>query len=306
MSRRLSTLALALLAPAAAAAEEISFEEIPPVNGNLPALSEEYADRGVHFVGTDDGAVWSGLSAGDPGGWGLEGTNGSAFVGFNGASYALRAFFDAPVRDVRLDAARSLGSRPGDGIVLRGYRGGQMVEELSMVLGDVNAWSTMALAQEVDGIEWVGFGAGTRRHPYGVDNLRWTAEAPAIAAEVDVKPDSARNRVNPFARGVVPVALLGSELLRVDEIDLDSLAFGPLGARAVHAHVEDVDGDGHPDLVSHHRVAETGIGCGDVEACLAGETLGGTPFAGCDAVSTVPSCLRAARPPARAGGGPKR
>jgi hypothetical protein len=286
MSRRTFPLALALLAPLPAGAEEISFDEIPPVNGNLPVLSEEYADRGVHFVASDDGSVWSGLSGGDPGGWGLEGTNGTAFVGFNGASYGLQVVFDAPVREVRLDVARSAGSRAGDGFSLRGYRDGAMVEEVSLVLGDVNVWSTVALAEEVDSLAWVG--VGTRRHPYGVDNLRWTAEAAAIAAEIDVKPGDAQNRVNPHAWGVVPVALLGAGGFDVTQVDRASLGFGPGGAPAVRSQVLDLDADGHADLLTHHRIQATGIRLGDVEACLAGHTLAATPFAGCDAVTTAP------------------
>jgi hypothetical protein len=301
MSRRLLYLALAILGPAAAGAEEISFDEVPPVNDNVPALGDEYAERGVHFAATDDGSVWSGLSGGDPGGWALEGTNGTAFVGFNGTSYGLTASFDAPVRDVAVDVARSAGSRAGDGFVLRGYRGGAMVEEVSVTLGDVNAWSTIQLAEEVDAVAWVGVGTGTRRHPYGVDNLRWTAEAAMIVAEIDVKPGDASNRLNPFARGVVRVALLGAEGFDAAAVDLTSLGFGPDGAPAVRSRAADVNRDGRTDLVTFHRVEDTGIALGDAEACLAGQTLDGAQFGGCDAVSTVP--LGRARglvdPPAR-------
>ena len=176
MPRRLFCLALSLLAPAIAGAEEISFDEIAPANANVPPLSEEYAAMGAHFVATDDGSVWTGISGGDPGRWRLEGTNGTAFAGFNGASYGLRVVFDAPVREVSVDAARAFGSGAGNGFVLRGWRAGAMVEEVSVVFGDVNVWSTVALASEVDEVSFAGLGSG--RHPFGVDNLRWVAETP--------------------------------------------------------------------------------------------------------------------------------
>jgi hypothetical protein len=280
----------------------------------VPPLSEEYAQMGVHFVGTDDGSVWTGISGGDPGGWRLEGTNGTAFAGFNGASYGMRVVFDGPVREVSVDAARSLGSKLGTAFVLRGWRAGAMVEEVSVVLGDVNAWSTVALSEEVDEVSWVG--AGTGKRSFGVDNLRWSAEPEEIPVAIDVRPGSPRNRVNPFAQGVLRVALLGAGDFDVATVVVETLRFGALhleadGAYALRSRVEDVNGDGYPDLVTLHRIPETGIAVGDEQACLAGEKLDETGTStllwGCDAVSTVPARGRAKHPPGEhPGRGPRR
>ena len=296
-------LALACLALAPATAEEILFDEVPPANASSPTLREEYAALGAHFATTDDGSLWSGLSAGDPGGWGIEGTRGNAFVGFNGRSYGLSVAFDEPVREVTVDVARSSGSRAGDAFTMRGWRAGAIVEEVSVALGEVNAWATVALTEEVDRIEWTGVGVRSF-HPYGVDHLRWTSEPEVLPVAIDVKPGNPHNPLNPFAQGVVRVALLGAADLHVAEVDVASLGFGPHGAPAVQARVRDVNEDGLLDLVTQHRVPETGIALGDAEACLAGSLLDGTGLLGCDAVHTLPGHGHAKHADSKPGGHP--
>jgi hypothetical protein len=123
---------------------------------------------------------------------------------------------------------------------------------------------------------------------------------PPLAAEIDIRPGSDANRINPFSRGFVPVALLGSDTFDVNGVDPSTLAFGPDGAPPAFDLTDplvhglsywDVNGDGRVDLLSSCRIAETGIAMGDTEACLAGETLDGVPFEGCDAVTTTtPPC----------------
>jgi sugar lactone lactonase YvrE len=106
---------------------------------------------------------------------------------------------------------------------------------------------------------------------------------------LDVRPGSPRNRVRPGSRGVIPVAILGSEDLDVREIDEATLAFGPGGAPAAHEpeHLVDLDGDGLEDLLAHFRVTESGIAPGDGEVCLRGALLDSRPLRGCDAIETV-------------------
>ena len=277
------------LAGSAGALEAISFDEIPAHNSNRAALSEEYAHLGVHFVATDDGAVWDGMSNGDPGGWSLEGTHGPSFVGFNGRSFELWAWFDAPVPALSLDVSSSGGAEPGTRFVLEGYRDGAWVETVEVVLGGANEWMTVSLSSEVDEVHWFGENRGF--HPFGVDNLRWGLEAPAhLEVAIDVMPGNRRNPLNPGSSGVVVVALLGSEDFDVADVDVSNLRLG-LGEAEPEGRSpkqRDVNGDGWTDLVAHYRVADTQTAYGDESICLAGETLGGVAFGGCDAIRTVP------------------
>jgi hypothetical protein len=105
--------------------------------------------------------------------------------------------------------------------------------------------------------------------------------------DIDIKPGNDLNSINPMSRGVIPVAILGSDTFDVADIDVTTLAFGPSAAPPAHnagGHWEDVNDDGLTDLVSHYRTQETGIASGDTEACLTGGTRNGTPFEGCNTV----------------------
>jgi hypothetical protein len=116
--------------------------------------------------------------------------------------------------------------------------------------------------------------------------------------EIDIRPGSAVNPIQPRARGVVPVALLGSETFDVADVDVASLAFGPAGAAPAHGaggQLSDVNRDGFLDLVSHYRVARVGIAPDDEMACVNGTIFDGTPFEGCDSVWTVSGSRRADR-----------
>ena len=89
------------------------------------------------------------------------------------------------------------------------------------------------------------------------------------------------------------MALLGSDGFDVEEVERESLRFGPAAARPLGRRGGlrfDVDRDGHADLVSSYPLRDTGIALGDTEACVEGQRRTGLDFRGCDVIKTVPRC----------------
>lgn len=116
-----------------------------------------------------------------------------------------------------------------------------------------------------------------------------------IVVPVDLKPGSIENSINcAAANGVLPFAILGSEVLPVNRIDDRTVRCGPSEAAETHVnrngpvrHEEDVNGDGITDLVFHFRLGETGIRCDDTKVTLTGETSDGLLFIGTDTIRPV-------------------
>jgi subtilisin family serine protease len=130
----------------------------------------------------------------------------------------------------------------------------------------------------------------------GQEDLDGDGTGEACQVRIDINPEADVNAIHPFSKGVVPVLILGSMHFDPTRVDAAYLRFGPSGASPAHdltderkrsKHLEDANGDGFLDLVSHYRVQDTGIEPGAASACLSGR-LAGTLFRACDAVTTVP------------------
>ncbi len=128
-----------------------------------------------------------------------------------------------------------------------------------------------------------------------VDQITWTygphfTVACAIPVDIDIKPGSTPNSINPKSRGRIPVAILSSaEFDATTQIVQNSLTFGSTGSEMslTSCHPEDVNGDWLNDLVCHFFTQQTGFMSGDTAGELNGLTPDGTPITGTDSVRIV-------------------
>jgi hypothetical protein len=170
MKTWLSLMIPAVLMVPALHATTITFDESPATNNGTPYGA---TILGATFSATNAG-TWGGLSNGDPGAWGLEGTNGPQFLGFNGP-YAETVTFASAVNGFSADFSPSGGSVDGT-ITLSAFKGVTLIDSTVVTLGPINTWSTLSLNDSgITSVTWSG--AGTGFHPFGVDNVVFNASA---------------------------------------------------------------------------------------------------------------------------------
>ena len=113
-----------------------------------------------------------------------------------------------------------------------------------------------------------------------------------IEVEIDIKPGSFPNSINPRSSGTIPVAILsGPTLDAPSQVDTSSLTFGRTGDEPSLSFCspspEDVNGDGLLDLICHFTTTKTGFQSGDTQGVLRAQLIDGTPIEGRDSVRIV-------------------
>jgi len=178
---------------------------------------------------------------------------------------------------------------------------GSMIEDL-VIVGLVNP-RDVALDLAGGKMYWTDFGAHKIQRANldgsGVEDLVTGLSIPVgialeigpgvIAVDIDIKPGSFPNSINPRSKGVIPVAILTTATFDATTVDPTTVRFGATGTEAapLQSALEDVDGDGDIDLILHFGTPATGIQCGGTSASLTGETLSGQVIQGSDSISTV-------------------
>jgi len=134
-------------------------------------FTTQYSGFGVSSSGTAE--VWGGLGNGDPGNWGLFGTNGSKFLGNNGSpgGYITDLNFSSALSGISFDISRSNGSDAADTWQARIYDSSTtLIGSQSGGFSDINTWTSVLFNQAgISRLEIETFGTGF--HPYGVDNV---------------------------------------------------------------------------------------------------------------------------------------
>lgn len=113
---------------------------------------------------------------------------------------------------------------------------------------------------------------------------------------IDIKPGSDRNPINLKSKGVIPVAILSTQVAKGEpqdfdatQIDAGSVKFE--GATPAHkngnGHLQDVDGDGDVDWLGHFRTPSVASGLSDGIGTISGTYNNGQAFIGGDSVNIV-------------------
>ncbi|MBN1421557.1 MAG: LamG domain-containing protein [Planctomycetes bacterium] len=135
--------------------------------------------------------------------------------------------------------------------------------------------------------------------PSYCENSETTVTISLIEVLIDIKPGSEPNSINIGSQGVVPVAFLGSNTFDASSIDPGTITLRgedfDLGLVRLRgrkqvpmADFDDVDADGHLDLVVHLETENLSLEPADITCALGALTYDGFVVAGQDSVRIVP------------------
>ena len=120
-----------------------------------------------------------------------------------------------------------------------------------------------------------------------------SAGEPGGNVEIDIKPGSFPNSINPNSMGLVPVAILTTDIFDATTVNPSTLVFTAADDAAssdtncVRHGLEDVDGDGDIDLVCKFPQKTTWIICDTTQGAIIGETFSGQFIIGFDSINPV-------------------
>ena len=121
----------------------------------------------------------------------------------------------------------------------------------------------------------------------------WTTAALATTVSIDIKPGGFPNAINLGSKGLTPVAILSTATF--DATTLNPATVKLAGAAVAlkangqpMASIQDVNGDGFPDLVLQVSTSSLQLAPASATATLTGQTFGGQNIQGTDSVVIVP------------------
>jgi len=123
--------------------------------------------------------------------------------------------------------------------------------------------------------------------------IEW--DTPSIQeVDIDIKPGSMENPVNPGENGQLPVSILGSSSFDVTQIDASSIQLGSVAlstrgkAEKLAYSFEDVNGDGFMDMMTFFGVPDLALTSSETELTMTAVLSDGTSISGSDTITIVP------------------
>jgi Alpha/beta hydrolase domain len=136
---------------------------------------------------------------------------------------------------------------------------------------------------------WGSFAAYQTCRVQTVDALVAKGLYDPTVVTIDVRPDQFPNRIDSRDSGLVPVAIFTTRGFDATHINVASLKLGEASrSRGDEAEVQDVNGDGRPDIVVSFPARDVRpTRPGDIIVELEGRTWSGLPFSGTDLADFV-------------------